>query len=69
MPNQNTRLHLKHIKLLIFFSKIKHEMTCVCRERARESKGQGDLAKSYSDVLLSFMKINRLSEMTASVEK
>lgn len=44
-------------------------MTCVYRERARESKGQGELRKSDSDILLSFMKINRLSEMTARVEK
>lgn len=44
-------------------------MTCVYKERAREGKGQGDLAKSYSDGLLSFMKINGLSEMTARVGK
>lgn len=31
--------------------------------------GEGGLAKSYSHVLFSFVKINRLSEMLASIKK
>jgi hypothetical protein len=39
------------------------------RSKAGRGKREGGITKSYSEVLLSFMKINRLSEMTTNVER
>lgn len=63
--DQNISLRLKHIKLstlLIFFCRAKYAKSHTHRKGRREVGGrgkEGGLAKSYSDVLLSFVEINR----------
>lgn len=38
----------------------------MCVERKGKAEREGNIIKSYSDVLFPFMKINRLFEMRAS---